>query len=50
VPVKSTSTGTTTFPVLTIGTILLTLTILKIVSTEKGVTVLPVFETDIALS
>jgi hypothetical protein len=40
VPTKSTTTGSTTFPILRTGTILLTLPILQIVSTETGGTVL----------
>jgi hypothetical protein len=42
--VSMASTGTTTFPVLRTGTVLLSLTTLKIVSTEKVVSVLFVFE------
>jgi hypothetical protein len=50
VPTKSTETGTTTFPILQIGTILLTLPTFQIVSTEKVTTVLVVVSTDAALS
>jgi hypothetical protein len=49
-PSKSTLTGTTTFPVLRTGTILLTLTTSKVMSTEKVASVLLVFETEIVLS
>jgi hypothetical protein len=44
-PVKSTLTGTTTFLILTIRIILLTLPVLRIVSTEKVEAVLSTEET-----
>jgi hypothetical protein len=47
---KSTGTGSTTSPILTIGTLLLTLPIFKIVSTEKVGAVLLVVATEAALS
>jgi hypothetical protein len=50
VPTKSTETGSTTFPILTTGTVLLTLSILKIVSTEKVKSVVIVVRTDAALT
>jgi hypothetical protein len=50
VPTKSTVTDTTTFPVLQTGTLLLTLSILRVASTEKVVSVLLVVGTVIALS
>jgi hypothetical protein len=50
VPVNVDLVGTTTFPILTIGIILLTLSILRVVSTEKVKSALLVFETEDALS
>jgi hypothetical protein len=49
-PTKSTMTGSTTFPVLIIGRVLLTLPIFKIVSTEKVGTVLLVVGTETTLT
>jgi hypothetical protein len=46
----TTVTGPTTFPILPTAAISLTLCTLKIVSTEKGVSVVYVFETVVVLS
>jgi hypothetical protein len=50
VPTKSTMTGATTFPILTIGTPLSILPVFQIVSTEKVEAVLFVVRTAVALS